>query len=65
MGEDSALDGPPDAEGRVTGTLGFESLEDARGRILACGRGVEVLAPIALRHSVLDHALQTASLYST
>ena len=65
MGEDGALDGPPDAEGRVTGTLGFESLEDARGRILACGRGVEVLAPIALRHSVLDHALQTASLYST
>ena len=65
MGEGDALTEPPDAEGPVTATLQFESLEDARGRILACGRGVEVLAPIALRHSVLDHALQTASLYST
>ena len=62
--EGDALVGPPDAEGRVMATLRFESLEDARGRILACGRGVEVLAPVALRASVLDHAMQTVSLYS-
>ena len=64
MGGGDSLGGPLDAEGPVTITLQFESLEDARGHILACGRGVEVLAPVALRHTVLDHALQTASLYS-
>ena len=64
FGEGDALSGPSDAEGWVTATLRFESLEDARGRILACGRGVEVLAPIALRLSVLDHAAQIVSLYT-
>jgi hypothetical protein len=36
----------------------------ARDRILACGGGVEVLAPVALRLSVWDHGTQTASLYA-
>ena len=56
--------GPPDAEGWVTVTLPFESLEDARDRILGFGRAVEVLAPIALRLSVLDHAAQIVSVYA-
>ena len=64
FGEGDALAGPSDADGRLTVTLTFESLEDARDRILACGRGVEVLAPTALRLSVFDHAAQTVSLYS-
>ena len=64
IGGGDSLAGPPDAEGWVTGTLQFESLEDARDRILACGRGVEVLAPIPLRRSVLDHAAQIVGLYS-
>jgi predicted DNA-binding transcriptional regulator YafY len=65
MGGGDALAGPPDTEGWVTVILQFESLEEARDRILACGRGVEVLAPIALRLSVWDHAIQIASLYGT
>jgi predicted DNA-binding transcriptional regulator YafY len=65
LGEGDALAGPLDTEGWVTVILQFESLEEARDRLLTCGRGVEVLAPVALRHSVLDHALQTVSLYST
>ena len=54
----------PDGEGWVTLTLPFESLEDARDRILGWGRAIEVLAPIALRRSVMDHAEQIVRLYS-
>jgi predicted DNA-binding transcriptional regulator YafY len=58
-----AVAGPADAEGWVTLTLPFESLESARDRVLSLGRAVEVLAPIALRRSVLDHAEQIVKLY--
>ena len=54
---------PPDAEGRIMLTLSFESFYHARDRLLAFGRAVEVLAPDALRASVLDFAEQTVSLY--
>jgi predicted DNA-binding transcriptional regulator YafY len=64
LGDDDASAGPTDAEGWVMVPLQFESLEDARDRILACGGGVEVLAPVALRLSVWDHGTQTASLYA-
>ena len=64
MVEEAARAGPPDAEGWVTVTLPFESLEGARERILSFGRAVEVLAPVALRCSILDHAAQTVSLYT-
>jgi predicted DNA-binding transcriptional regulator YafY len=43
--------------------LPFESFEAARDRILCFGRGVEVLAPPALRASVLDFAQQIVALY--
>ncbi len=56
--------GPADAEGWLTLQLSFESLEAARARILGFGRGVEVLAPYALRRSILDYAEQIAALYS-
>jgi predicted DNA-binding transcriptional regulator YafY len=54
----------PDAEGRIILTLPFETLEDARSRILGWGRAVEVLEPSALRLSVADYAAQIVALYS-
>jgi predicted DNA-binding transcriptional regulator YafY len=58
-----AAAGTPDAKGWITVPLPFETLEDARERILGFGGAVEVLEPRALRNSVLDFALQTVSLY--
>ena len=40
------------------------TLEGARVRLLAWGRGVDVLDPSALRRSVLDTAEQIVALYS-
>jgi predicted DNA-binding transcriptional regulator YafY len=53
----------PDAEGRVTVELAFESLEAARDRLLDFGRAVEVLKPTALRVSIQDYAQQILALY--
>jgi predicted DNA-binding transcriptional regulator YafY len=55
---------PTDAQGWVTLTLPFETLEDACERILGFGRAVEVLEPPALRNSVLDYARQIVTLYT-
>ncbi|MCC6165720.1 MAG: YafY family transcriptional regulator [Caldilineaceae bacterium] len=55
--------GPTDAAGRITLDVAFRSLEEARERLLACGSGVEVLAPLALRCTLLDHAEQIVKLY--
>lgn len=55
-----AEEGPDD---RLVLTLSFDCLESARGRLLAYGRAVEVLAPVALRKSIADYARQIASLY--
>ncbi|MBN1977689.1 MAG: YafY family transcriptional regulator [Anaerolineae bacterium] len=55
--------GPPDGEGWVTLTLPFERIETARERILGFGRAVEVLAPEALRLSVIDFARQIVDFY--
>jgi predicted DNA-binding transcriptional regulator YafY len=54
---------PPDAYGRVTMTLHFESLESARGKLLALGKAVEVLEPEALRRSLIDFAHQIVDFY--
>ena len=59
-----ALAGPPDAAGRITIGLSFESLETARERLLSCGGGIEVLAPRALRASILDYAHQIVDRYT-
>jgi predicted DNA-binding transcriptional regulator YafY len=56
--------GPPDEDEWITLELSFESLEAARDRLLAFGRGVEVLSPRALRESILDYAAQITALYS-
>lgn len=61
---DIGRSGPPDSAGRITLELSFESFEAARERLLGFGRGVEVLAPRALRRSVLDVAQQTVVLYT-
>lgn len=53
----------PDAAGWVTLDLAFESLEAARSRLLSFGGGVEVLAPRALRESLVDFAVQIVALY--
>jgi predicted DNA-binding transcriptional regulator YafY len=63
--EKIAQAGPPDEHGRLTLEISFESLEAARQRLLGFGRGVEVLAPTALRKSILDFAHQTVSLYTS
>lgn len=44
-------------------TLSFDTLEDARQRILGCGAAIEVIDPPVLRQSVLDFSRQTAALY--
>jgi predicted DNA-binding transcriptional regulator YafY len=64
MRDEIAQAQPPDARGWIRLTLTFETLEDARDRILSFGRAVEVLEPEALRNSVLDFAQQTVALYA-
>jgi predicted DNA-binding transcriptional regulator YafY len=56
--------GPADEDGWITLELSFASLEAARDRLLAFGRGMEVLSPRALRESILDYAAQITALYS-
>jgi len=54
---------PPDDKSWITLTLPFESLESARERLLGFGSAIEVLAPLALRWSILDYARQIVDLY--
>jgi predicted DNA-binding transcriptional regulator YafY len=54
----------PDAEGWVTLVLPFETFEAARNQILTLGRAVEILAPEALRLSVVDYATQIVDFYN-
>ncbi|MFC2029799.1 helix-turn-helix transcriptional regulator [Chloroflexota bacterium] len=60
-----AAAGPPDGNGWLTLLLPFESLEEARLRLLGFGRAVEVLEPEVLRQSVADYAAQIVDLYAT
>ena len=55
---------PPDAAGWITLTLPFESLEEARDRVLSFGGAVEVLSPRPLRASVADYGAQVVALYA-
>jgi predicted DNA-binding transcriptional regulator YafY len=45
-------------------TLHFDSLEEARTKLLGLGAGVEVMTPVALRRSLLDYAQQVVIRYS-
>jgi predicted DNA-binding transcriptional regulator YafY len=51
----------PDADGWLTLSLTFDSLEAARARLLALGGAVEVLKPEALRLSLADFGAQIAA----
>ena len=53
----------PDEDGWVTLDLPFESFIAARSRLLGLGRAVEVLAPEALRKSLIDFAEQITGFY--
>ena len=53
----------PDAASWLTVTLPFESLYEARERLLGFGGAVEIVAPEALRKSVADFARQIVSVY--
>lgn len=53
----------PTGDGWVQLSLAFESFESARDQILSFGRGVRVIAPQALKMSVLDYAEQIVELY--
>ena len=50
-------------EGWQPMTLTFESFETARTRLLGFGGALEVLEPLALRHSLADFAQQIQKLY--
>jgi len=54
---------PADEGGWIRLTMVFESLEEARARILSLGGAAEVVAPTELRESVADFARQIVSLY--
>ena len=54
---------PPDGTGWLQLELAFESFEQARERILILGSGIEVLAPEALKLSVMDYAEQILGVY--
>jgi len=53
-----------DDEGWYIMELGFPSLFEARDRLLALGYAVEVIAPLALRRSILDVAAQVVMRYT-
>jgi predicted DNA-binding transcriptional regulator YafY len=61
---ESARAGPGDAEGWIRLTVPFETLEEARERLLGLGCAVEVLEPIALRRSLADFARQVLEMYA-
>lgn len=52
------------ADGWQSVLLYFDSLEEARTKLLGLGAGLEVETPVALRLSVLDYAQQVVQLYS-
>lgn len=55
--------GAPDARGWRVVRIPFDSLEQARERILGYGGAAEVLEPLPLRRSLIDYAEQVAQVY--
>jgi predicted DNA-binding transcriptional regulator YafY len=54
-------DDSSDTEAWIRVTLPFESLYEARERLLGFGGAVEIMAPVALRESVVDFARQVVA----
>lgn len=65
VGTEIASAKAPAPRGWFSLTLPFESLEDARQRLLPLGGAVEVIEPVALRMSLIDYAAQIAGVYET
>jgi predicted DNA-binding transcriptional regulator YafY len=55
--------GEPDGNGWVTLRLTFESLDDARMRLLGLGAGVKVLEPAELRNAIIETARAIVNAY--
>ena len=55
--------GPPDGRGWRQVLISFDSLEQARDRILTFGGAAEVLEPLALARSLADYAEQIRKVY--
>lgn len=55
--------GPPDAEGRLTIQLTFESFEAARASMLGLGTGAQIVEPAELRESVIRAAASIVASY--
>ena len=55
--------GPAGDSGWIELTISFDTLEDARQRILGCGGAIQVLEPAVLRQSIRDFARQIEALY--
>ena len=53
----------PDSQGWVQISLGFDSLQSARDRLLSYGCAIEVISPDALRLSMQDYARQILAVY--
>lgn len=62
--QEQALSETRAADDRLPVTLRFDSLEEARTKLLGLGAGVEVVTPVALRRSLLDFAEQVVKRYS-
>jgi predicted DNA-binding transcriptional regulator YafY len=62
--EGTTIAGVRDAAGWATLTLTFESLFDARAKLLALGGDVEVMEPEPLRLSMADYAQQIRAVYA-
>jgi predicted DNA-binding transcriptional regulator YafY len=56
---------PPDVEGWITLSMMFETLSEARSKLLSFGKSVEVLEPQELRDSMGDFAKGIAEFYET
>lgn len=68
LGDSVLMEEAEMSEERETGwsrwRLVFTGFDEARGRILALGRAVEVLEPLPLRLSIIDYAQQISKLYA-
>lgn len=56
--------GPPDAEGRVTIEVIYETFEAARTELLGLGPDVEVIEPVELRESLITLAERVLAFYT-
>jgi len=64
-GTETSTESPSDSSRSVSLSITFEFFEQALRALLAMGRAVEVIEPIALRLSIMDYAEQISSVYKS